>query len=170
MRLKLCTYLRCSKQNVMYDVRYSCISCIYMADLTSLFLFYFIFELLRIFAVMINTAKLELINAAENCLLKFFLVRTFFNNIQKLLIFFLIILCLSHSHLVKIKWFKYNLNKMLYMYWVMSGNWKLLINKTVQLEKKSVRLFRPMCFHGVSLMYDKWSRVKIGAWYMMVFW
>ena len=59
-----------------------------MADLTSLFLFYFIFELLRIFAVMINTAKLELINAAENCLLKFFLVRTFFNNIQKLLIFF----------------------------------------------------------------------------------
>ena len=109
----------------MYDVRYSCISCIYMADLTSLFLFYFIFELLRIFAVMINTAKLELINAAENCLLKFFLVRTFFNSIQKLLIFFLIILCLSHSHLVKIKWFKYNLNKMLYN--VLSNEWELKI-------------------------------------------
>ena len=125
----------------MYDVRYSCISCIYMADLTSLFLFYFIFELLRIFAVMINTAKRELINAAENCLLKFFLVRTFFNNIQKLLNFFLIILCLSHSHLVKIKWFKYNLNKMLYN--VLSNEWELKIvnQQNSPVGKKSARLF-----------------------------
>ena len=109
----------------MYDVRYSCISCIYMTDLSSLFLFHFIFELLRIFAVMINTVKLELINAAENCSLKSFLVRTFFNNIQKLPKFFLIILYLFYSHLVKIKWFKYNLNKMLYN--VLSNDWELKI-------------------------------------------
>ena len=45
-----------------------CILCIYMTDLTSFFLFHFIFDLLSTSMVMINIAKIESINATENFL------------------------------------------------------------------------------------------------------
>ena len=51
-----------------------------MTSLTSFFLFHFIFELLGIFMVMINIAKIELIIATENYLLNIFSVITFFTN------------------------------------------------------------------------------------------
>ena len=51
-----------------------------MTSLTSFFLFHFIFELLGIFMVMINIAKIELIIATENYLLNIFSIKTFFTN------------------------------------------------------------------------------------------
>ena len=50
------------------------ISCIYMTDLTSFFLFLFIFQLLSIFMVAINTVKIELINTTHNYLHNIFYI------------------------------------------------------------------------------------------------
>ena len=54
-----------------------CISCIYMKNLTLLYLFHFIFELLIIFMVKMNIIKIELVNDTENDLLHIFSVTIF---------------------------------------------------------------------------------------------
>ena len=79
---------------------------IYMINMTSLsyfFLFHFILELLRIFMVMINIVIIELIIATENYLLNIFLLEIVLSK--------LIILYSSHSHLVKVKWFKFSMDR-----------------------------------------------------------
>ena len=57
-----------------------------ITSLTSFLLFSLILELLSIFMVMINTSKIELINATENCLLNFSSVRNSFLPIELFLI------------------------------------------------------------------------------------
>ena len=57
------------------------------------------FELINIFKAMISIVKVELINATENYLLNIFFVTNIFPTY------------LSHSHLVKIKGYRYNMDK-----------------------------------------------------------
>ena len=64
-----------------------------------LFLFHFIFESLGIFMVMISIVKIELINATENYLLKYFfsLKNRFFEPIELFLIHSILLLSGSSS-------------------------------------------------------------------------
>ena len=65
---------------------------------------------------MINIAKFESISTTENCLLNIFFAISFFTN--------WIIPYSSHSHLVKIDGFKYNMDKILYN--ILGNEWEVI--------------------------------------------
>ena len=67
LRLKFCTSLKRSKQNARYDMRYAVFRALIWQTLNLFFLFYFILELFSISVVMINIAKIELINTSKIC-------------------------------------------------------------------------------------------------------
>ena len=67
LRLKFCTSLKRSKQNARYDMRYAVFRALIWQTLNLFFLFYFILELFSISVVMINIAKIELINTTKIC-------------------------------------------------------------------------------------------------------
>ena len=129
-----------------------CILWIYMTGLTSFFLFNFTFELVSFFMVMINSVKIELINATENCRLNIFSVGNFFYQ-------------LNHSLSIPFScgqaiWIWYRQTYRI-TYWVKSAKWKLLVNKMFSWKRIGNPIFFffwPSYIHWVLLiMYGEWS-------------